>query len=77
MAMFFLNIRAGDMVVSDGQAYDFPTAQAARDVAVALLRETLDGHPEEFDDKQLEIADATGHPVAVVSRHDVVPAKLH
>ncbi len=71
MARFFLNVRDGDAVLRDPEAYNFATAQEARDATVRMVREMLDGHPEEFDGKQIEIADATGHAIAIVSPHDV------
>lgn len=75
MAHFYLNVRDGDELIRDPQAYQFATAQAARDAAVHSLREMIADHPEEFAHKQIEIADATGHAVAVVRRYDVLPVR--
>ncbi|MEJ0043771.1 MAG: hypothetical protein WDM81_16805, partial [Rhizomicrobium sp.] len=77
MAHFYLNVRDGEELIRDPHAYQFPTAQAARDAAVLSLREMLGEHPEPLTRKQIEIADATGHPIAVVAIHDVMPVRWH
>lgn len=77
MAHFYLNVRDGDALIRDPQVYDFPTAQAARDAAVRSLRETIADRPQEFAGKQVEIADVTGHAVAVVSAYDVMPERCN
>ena len=77
MAHFYLNVRDGDQVIRDPQAYPFATAQAARDAAVISLREMLAGRADKLARKQIEIADATGHAIAVVSAYDVMPVRVH
>jgi hypothetical protein len=78
MAQFFLNIRTHDAVIRDSQVYHFPTAQDARDAAVQSMREMIVRHHADFDGKEIEIADVTGHRIATVGRHDVMlPAKYH
>jgi hypothetical protein len=77
MAQFYLNVRDGEELFRDPEAYQFATAQAARDAAVAMLREVLREHPDEMDNKQIEIADATGHAIAVVDVHEVMPVRWH
>lgn len=77
MAHFYLNVRDGDQVIRDPKAYQFSTAQAARDAAVISLREMLAGRADKLARKQIEIADATGHAIAVVSDYDVMPARVH
>ncbi len=77
MAHFYLNVRDGDDLIRDPQAYQFATAQAARDAAVHSLREMIADNPTEFEHKQIEIADATGHAIAVVAIHDVMPVRWH
>ena len=77
MARFFLNVRDGDEVIRDSQVYHFPTAQDARDAAVQTVRELIVEHHQDFRGKQIEIADATGHPVATVCPHDVMPVRYH
>ena len=77
MAHFYLNVRDGDDLIRDPQAYPFATAQAARDAAVLSLREMLAGRADKLARKQIEIADATGHAIAVVSAYDVMPARVH
>jgi len=78
MARFFLNIRDGETVIRDSQAYHFPTAQDARDAAVQSMRELIIHCGSDLGRKEIEIADVTGHRIASVGRHDVmVPAKYH
>ena len=77
MAQFYLNIRDGDLLFRDPDAYQFPSAQAAREATVKIVREMLRSHTADFDNKQIEIADATGHPISIVSMHDVLPERLH
>ncbi|HEY0301764.1 MAG TPA: hypothetical protein VGC36_10545 [Rhizomicrobium sp.] len=77
MAHFYLNVRDGDELIRDPTAYPFPTAQAARDAAVHSLREMLGERPQPSARKQIEIADATGHAIAVVAIHDVMPERWH
>ncbi len=79
MAHFYLNIRDGEALVRDPLAYVFPTAQDARDAAVRSVRDLIRAKPDdhEFDRKQIEIADATGHAVSVVNVYDVMPVLPH
>ena len=74
MALFYLNVRWGQDLHSDPEAYTFPTAQAARDAAERTARHLIVTEPDfTLHDKHIEIADATGHPVSVVWIHDVAP----
>ncbi len=74
MAIFYLNVRWGEDLHSDPEAYVFPTAQAARDAAERTARDMIATQPVfTLHDKRIEIADATGHPVSVVWIHDVAP----
>lgn len=76
MAIFYLNVRNGQELVRDTHAYAFPTAQAARDATERTVRQLIVAEPDFAKlDKSIEIADATGHPVSVVSAHDVAPEK--
>ncbi|MBV9044573.1 MAG: hypothetical protein JO348_08345 [Alphaproteobacteria bacterium] len=78
MAQFYLNVRDGESVYRDPEAYHFPTAQAARDTAVQSLREMLrTDDVDALSDRAIEIADATGHPIAVVNAYDVMPVRYH
>jgi hypothetical protein len=78
MAAFYLNVRDGDALIRDPQPYFFATAQDARDAAVKALRRMIaDDGVESVDDRQIEIADETGHPIAVVHRYDAMPARYH
>ena len=77
MARFFLNIRDGDDVIRDSQVYHFPTAQDARDAAVQSMRELIIRDHADFDGKEIEIADATGHAIARVAQHDAMLFRYH
>lgn len=75
MAVFYLSVRVGEEVIRDPQAYDFPTAQDARDVAVHAAHELIVSSPDdvETEQREIEIADATGHAITVVSLREVAP----
>jgi hypothetical protein len=75
MAHFYLNIRDGNELLRDPDGYDFPTAQAARDAAVHSLREILRSCKAGLRRRQIEIADATGHAIAVVHGYDALPGR--
>jgi hypothetical protein len=80
MAAFYLNVRDGEQLIRDPQPYYFATAQQARDAAVKAMRQMI--REEELDAdaiirKEIEIADETGHPIAVVHRYDAVPVRYH
>ena len=77
MARFYFDVRDGDELIRDPQVYHFATAQQARDAAVRMARELIDEQDIDFDGKEIEIADATGHAIAVVAAHDVMPVKYH
>ena len=78
MAHFYLNVRDGEDLIRDPKAYVFDTAQDARDATVQSVRDLLRSHPDdhEFDHKQIEIADATGHAISIVHLYDVAPLAL-
>jgi hypothetical protein len=75
MAVFYLSVRIGDEVIRDREAYDFPTAQDARDLAIHAVHELIALSPDdiELDNRQIEIADATGHAISVVDLSEVAP----
>ena len=75
MAVFYLSVRVGDDVIRDPQAYDFPTAQDARDLAAHAIHELIAMNPDEveIEHRQIEIADATGHAISVVDLSEVAP----
>ncbi len=79
MAHFYLNVRDGEDLIRDPEAYVFSSAQDARDAAVQSVRDLIRANPDDhdFDRKQIEIADATGHAISVVNFYDVVPVALH
>jgi hypothetical protein len=75
MSIFYLNVRNGDDLVRDPEAYAFPNAQAARDAAARTVRELVTANPEDpaIRQRRIEIADATGHAISVVDLHDAAP----
>ncbi len=77
MASFYLAVRDGDALIRDPNVYRFDSAQQARDATLQLVRAMLAEHGEDFGAKQIEIADATGHAIAVLRRHDVIPPRHH
>jgi len=79
MAHFYLNIRDGEELIRDPEAYVFDSAAEAREAAVQSVRDLIRANPEdfEFDHKQIEIADATGHAISVVNLYDVAPHLSH
>ena len=74
MTHFYLNIRDGEELIRDPEAYEFSSAADAREAAVQSVRDLIREHPQdrEFDHKQIEIADATGHPISIVSFYDIL-----
>jgi hypothetical protein len=75
MAIFYLSVRVGEDLIRDSHAYDFPTAQDARDVAVHTVQQMIAMSPDDvyLERRQIEIADATGHAISVVSLREVAP----
>lgn len=75
MAVFYLSVRVGDEVIRDSRAYDFPTAQDARDLAVHAIHELIALNPDEveLEHRRIEIADATGHAISIVDLSEVAP----
>jgi hypothetical protein len=70
MAAFYLNLRDGEALIRDPEPYFFATAQQARDAAMRAMRRicVVDA---------IEIADETGHAIAVVHRYDAMPVRYH
>ncbi len=77
MPQFTLIVRSEAEATRDPHVYHFPTAQDARDATVQLMRTLLAERADAFEGKAIEIADATGHPVAVVHPYDAMPVRLH
>jgi len=75
MAVFYLSVRIGDEVIRDREAYEFPTAQDARDLAIHAVHEliALSPYDVELERRQIEIADATGHAISIVELSEVAP----
>lgn len=73
MGRYFLNVRNGETLARDPMPYLFSTAQAAHDSAVQAVRDLLGADPEieDLEQKRIEIADETGHPIAFVDLRDV------
>jgi len=76
MAAFYLNVRDGETLIRDPQPYFFATAQDARDAAAKAMRQMI-REDDVAVDKEIEIADETGHPIAVVHRYDAMPVRYH
>ena len=75
MSRFFFNIRDGADLSRDLEGQDCANAEAARREAVSAAREMLGErllHGGALNHRQIEIADATGHVVDVVSMSDVM-----
>ena len=77
MAAFYLNVRDGEQLIRDPQPYYFASAQDARDAAVKAMRQMIREEDGAVEDKAIEIADETGHAIAVVHRYDAMPFKYH
>ena len=77
MAVFYLSVRVGDELIRDPNTYDFPTAQDARDVAVQTVHELIATAADRLDlgQRQIEIADATGHAISIVDLREVAPRR--
>jgi hypothetical protein len=74
MAIFYLNVRSGEELIKDPEAYTFPTAQAARDATERTMRALIVASPDfTLMNRQIEIADVTGHAISVICIHDVAP----
>jgi hypothetical protein len=72
--LFYLNVRNGDELIRDPEAYTFPTAQAARDATERTMRAMIVASPDvTLTNRQIEIADITGHAISVICIHDVAP----
>jgi hypothetical protein len=73
MGRFYFNVRDGQTLTRDPTPYLFSTVQIARDSVIQTVRELLRGHAgeETLDEKRIEIADETGHPVSFVDVDDV------
>lgn len=80
MAAFYLNVRDGETLIRDPEPYFFATAQDARDAAVKAMRQMIRNEDLDADaitTRQIEIADETGHAIAVVHRYDAVPIRFY
>ncbi len=75
MPRYFFHVREGAELSRDGEGQDLPDAEAARREAVNASREMLGEkllHGGALDQRQVEIADETGHVVDVVNVNDVL-----
>ena len=75
MPRYFFHIRAGGDISRDTEGQDLPDAEAARREAINANREILGEkllHGGALNNRQIEIADETGHVVDVVTANDVL-----
>ncbi len=75
MPRYFFHVREGAELSRDSEGQDLPDAEAARREAVNASREMLGEkllHGGALDQRQVEIADETGHVVDVVNVNDVL-----
>lgn len=75
MPRYYFHIREGKELSRDMEGQDLPNADAARAEAINASREMLGEkllHGGSLNHRQIEIADATGHVVDVVSSNDVL-----
>jgi len=75
MARFFFNVREGADLSCDREGQECANAQAARREAISSGREMLGErllHGGSLNHRQIEITDATGHVVDVLTVSDVV-----
>jgi hypothetical protein len=66
---FFLNVCDGQYRHIDPYGYEFPSLKQARDAALRVAREVVEGDQLDagaLDRKRIEIADAEGHTLATV-----------
>ena len=75
MPRYFFHVREGGDISRDTEGQDFPDAEAARREAINANREILGEkllHGGALNNRQIEIADETGHVVDVVNANDVL-----
>lgn len=73
MGSYYFNVRDGETLTRDPQPYPFSTLQVARKSAIQIVRELFNASAadESLDERRIEIADETGHPVSFVDADDV------
>ena len=75
MPHYYFHVREGSDLSRDEEGQELPNAEAARREAISSSREILGEkllHGGSLDHRTIEIADATGHVVDVVSSNDVL-----
>ena len=75
MPHYYFHVREGSDLSRDEEGQELPNAEAARREAINSSREILGEkllHGGSLDHRTIEIADATGHVVDVVSSNDVL-----
>ena len=75
MPRYFFHVREGGDLSRDIEGQTLPDAEAARRMAVNANREILGErllHGGALNNRQIEIADETGHVVDVVTAHEVL-----
>lgn len=75
MPLYFLHVREGQTLNRDVEGQEFPDLEAARREAISSSREILGErllHGGTLNHRSIEIADATGRVVDVVSTREVL-----
>ena len=75
MPRFFFNVREGADLSRDREGQELPDVEAARREAISSSREMLGErmlHGGALNHRQIEIADATGHVVDVITTDEVM-----
>lgn len=76
MGSFYLNVRDGQTLTRDPMPYQFSTAEVARDSVIETVRDLFRAGDETLDERRIEIADETGHPISFVDAFDVRSTKV-
>jgi hypothetical protein len=75
MPRYFFHVREGSILHRDTEGQDLPDAETARGEAINSGREMLGEkllHGGSLNNRNIEIADETGHVVDVVNSRDVL-----
>jgi ribosomal protein S6 len=73
-ALYYFNIQTGRRLIEDPEGNRYPDLQAARDVAVAMVRDLMVEGDQQGEDRQgwqVEIMDRANHPVMTLAFSDV------
>ena len=75
MPRYFFHVREGSVLHRDLEGQELPDAEAARQEAISSSREMLSEkllHGGSLNNRNIEIADETGHVVDVVNSRDIL-----